>query len=304
MNAKQSKRVVLFSDIRGFTSLTAKRGDREAYRLVRTFVRLVEEQVERYEGKVVKTYGDGVMTTFPDLESGLKGSIGMQKALKDHNERNPKDTISAGTGLHLGEFIQDKGDIFGQAVNLAARLANYAHGGQIITSSTIRNESADCDKYSFMDLSYQELKGIGRKRVYELLWRDEVSRLKTKDDGLILVLTENHLGIELSKDVQKELKKARDELRREARGESGFTKFLLEKMENLFDRYLSKYIDRVMIKKGIGLEHPLEKVQIKLKGDEMDIFIDGEKAITLSEEEIDFSEAKQFARGFKSAKPQ
>ncbi len=298
----RDKRVVLFSDIRDFSSLTAKIGDRGAYQLVKTFVRLVEEQVERHEGEVIKTYGDGIMTTFPALKAGLQGSVDMQRALKDHNETHPESTISAGSGLHTGDVIRDDGDIFGHAVNLTARLANYAKGGQIITSSEVHGESVEYDGYDFLDLNYHEFKGIGRERIYELLWRSEVGRLETRDDELILVLTEDHLGIELSKDIQNELKKARDELRREARGESGLAKFLLEKMEKLFDRYLSRYIDRALLKKGIGLEHPVEKVELKFSGGELEVFIEGKRTITLTEDNVDIPRVEEFVSRFQKVR--
>jgi len=98
MSVERVERTVLFSDIRDFVSLTADRGDREAYRLVRLFVDLVEEQVRKLDGKVVKTYGDGVMNTFPDVKGGLRASIEMQQSLRKYNEANPEDTISAGIG--------------------------------------------------------------------------------------------------------------------------------------------------------------------------------------------------------------
>ncbi len=61
---EHDEQAVLFSDIRDFTSLTVSPGDKEAYRLVQTFIHLVEEQVRSQDGNVVKTYGDGVMNTF------------------------------------------------------------------------------------------------------------------------------------------------------------------------------------------------------------------------------------------------
>ena len=298
---EENEQTILFSDIRDFTSLTAKKGDREAYRLVKTFVRLIEKQVKRQEGTVIKTYGDGVMATLPTAEGGVNASIKIQRALSEHNEANPKDTISAGIGLNWGRVIQEEKDIFGHVVNLAARLANYAKGGQITVSSAFRKKGNSKD-YDYIDLGTRDLKGIGKERIYELLWRGEVSRLTTKNNELILVLTQNRLAIELSKNLQKELMEAREELRQEAKNESGLAKFILEKVGGYMDKYLSRIVGRLLTKKGIGLEHPVSNVGLELDDEELTLFIKGEEALTLTPEEIDLSTAEKFVRKFTSVK--
>ena len=299
---EQHEQAVLFSDIRDFTTITANRGDREAYRLVQTFVDLVEEQVQSKDGKVIKTYGDGVMNTFPEVESSLKASIGMQRALRQHNEEHPEDTISAGIGLNWGSTIKDDDDIFGHSVNLAARLAGSAKGGQILVSSSVQEKSEVYREYEFIDLDYLELKGIGKEKVAELLWQDEVSRLTTKNDKLNLVLTEDHLSIELSKELQEELNSVREELRREADKQSGIAKFVLNKVETYVDRYLSRAVGWALAKKGIGLEHSIKDIQLEFSDERVVFSIRGDEALTLTEKEIDISSAREFAKRFKSLK--
>jgi len=299
---EQEERAVLFSDIRDFTSLTAHRGDREAYRIVQNFVNLVEEQVRSKNGKVIKTYGDGVMNTFPDIDSGLEASIGMQRALRDHNKANPEDTISAGIGLNWGNAILDEGDIFGHSVNVAARLASSAKGGQILVSSSIREKAKEYEGYGFVGLEYRELKGIGREEVSELLWRDEASRLTTKNNELNLVLTKDHLSIELSKELHKELNKVREELRQETKNQTGMARFILEKVETYVDRYLSRIMGWALAKKGIGLEHSLKDIQLELGDDRIVLSIMGDEALILTEEEIEISSAKKFAKKFRKIK--
>jgi len=299
---EQDVRAVLFSDIRDFTSLTADRGDHEAYRLVQVFVNLVEEAVKNQQGNVVKTYGDGVMNTFPDVRSGLRASIEMQRSLQEHNETAPEDTISAGIGLNWGKILRDNEDIFGHSVNVAARLANSAKGGQILVSSSVREKSKSYEGFGFVDTDYRDLKGVGDEEVSELLWRDEVSRLPAKDNQLTLVLTDDHLSIELSKSLQEEINKAREELSREAKNHSGLTKYILEKVESYVDRYLPKVLDWGLAKKGIGLEHPIREAQLELKGDRMVFSLKGDEVLTLTKDEIDLSAAKDFATKFKKMK--
>ena len=299
---EREKRTVLFSDIRDFTSLTSDRGDREAYRLVRTFVKLVREQVLRQDGKVVKTYGDGVLNVFPGVEDGLQAAIGMQRDLRDYNEENPKDQISAGIGINWGEILRDEGDVFGHSVNLAARLAGLAKGGQILVSSFVKEEVPNSKKYEFLEPSYREIKGLGREKVSELLWRDELSRLSTNDGELNVVLTEDHLSIELSKDLQKEIRKVREDLSKEARNKSGFAGYVIKKVETYVDRYLPKILDRALAKKGIGLEHSIRDTRIKVSDEGVEFLFDEDKALTLSEEDINLSSARKFARKLRNLK--
>ncbi len=293
----EAKRTVLFSDIRDFTSLTAQKGDREAFRLVKTFTSIVEEQVSDQGGELVKTYGDGVLTTFPARVNGLEASIGMQRSLSRHNEANPEDTITAGIGLNWGDTIEEEGDIFGHAVNLAARLGNYAKGGQIIVSASCRN-SADSKNFKYLDLGTRELEGIGEEKIYELLWREEVGRLKTKNDELALILTEDSLAIELSKSLNEEITQARQEIKREMEGSSGFTRYILKKIDGFLENRVSGFLEKILRKKGIGLEHDVEDLQLESSSDGLTLYRSGEELLELPAEELNSSETEDFVSKF------
>ncbi|MFP4201485.1 MAG: adenylate/guanylate cyclase domain-containing protein [Candidatus Acetothermia bacterium] len=301
--AHKKEQTVLFSDIRDFTSLTAKKGDREAFRLVKKFTGLVKEKVREHGGDLVKTYGDGVMTTFSSPVEGQKAAIGMQQSLSEYSETNPGDTITVGVGINHGNTIRDEGDIFGHAVNVAARLGNHAKGGQIIVPESCW-KAGKSRSFKYLDLGSREFKGIGEQRIYELLWRKEESRLTTKDDELVLVLTEDSLAVELSKDLNEELARARDEVRREAENSSGFTRFILEKVDGLIENQLSGFLNGLLRERGIGLQHDIEDVEIKLQDGEWKILKDGEEILGLPEEEIEPSKANHFIRRLKDLKGQ
>jgi class 3 adenylate cyclase len=291
---------ILFSDIRGFTSYTAERGDREAYRLAKTFVGLVEEQVDRHTGQVVKTYGDGVLTAFPAAEQGIRCAAAMQEALSEHNQGHPDETISAGIGGTWGEVIQAEGDLFGNAVNLAARLADYAKGGQVIVSSEVKRLAGG---FRYLDLGNRELQGLGEQRLYELIWRSELARLSTKDDRLNLVLTEdNRFVIELSKGVQAELQQVRERLQEKAEKQSGLAKLILGRVERYLAESLPKIIDKALTKAGVGLEHTLDQVEAAFEGDELVLKIEGHRGIRLGKKEIDLPEANEFLARLKALK--
>lgn len=299
----EAQRTVLFSDIRDFTSLTAQKGDREAFRLVKTFTNIVEEQVSDQGGELVKTYGDGVLTTFPARVNGLEASIGMQRSLSRHNEANPEDMITAGIGINWGDTIEEAGDIFGHAVNFAARLGNFAKGGQIIVSASCRN-STDSKDFKYLDLGTRELEGIGKEKIYELLWREELGRLKTKNDELALILTGDSLAIELSKSLNEEIAQARQEIRREMEGSSGFTRFILEKIEGFLDNHVSGFLDKILRKKGIGLEHEVENLRLEFNSDGLTLYRSGEELLELPADELNSSETTDFVSKFRDLQKQ
>ena len=128
---------IQFSDLREFTAMTAERGDEEAFRLVRAFVELVEQRVSGHDGRVLKTYGDGVMTSFEDAAHAVECSIEMQDTLCSEYCHGEEAALSAGIGLTWGKAIRTDDDLFGSSVNLAKRIADVAKGGQIIVSSSV-----------------------------------------------------------------------------------------------------------------------------------------------------------------------
>ncbi len=285
---------VLFSDIRGFASYTAEKGDQEAYRLAKAFVDLVEEQVHRHDGRVVKTYGDGVMTTFPVIQQGVLCSVRMQEELSEHNLAHPEESISAGIGLAWGEPIQEEGDLFGHSVNLAKRLADYAKGGQIIVSSEVREQTRSLENLHYLDLGDRQLKGVGRQRLYELIWRAEVARLSTKGNEMNLVLTQDKFVMELSKEVQERLQKAEKELREKAEKQTGLAKFILSNVAKYVDKYLPRMIDKALYKAGIGLQHAIDQVEAEFEGNELVLKIEGHRRVRLGKKDIDIPEARNF----------
>lgn len=294
---------ILFSDIRGFTSYTAERGDREAYRLAKAFVGLVEEQVDRHDGRVIKTYGDGVMTTFPVIRQSVLCSVGMQKALSEHNQAHSEETISAGIGVNWGEPVQAESDLIGHSVNLAKRLADYAKGGQIIVSSEVKELAGEFEDLQYLDLGCRELKGLGQQQLYELIWRKEVARLSTKNDQMNLVLTkDNKFVMELSKEVEEKLQRAQEKLREAAEKRKGLSKVILHNVAKHMDKYLPQMIDKALYKAGIGLEHALDQVEATFEGDELTLKIKGHRGIKLSRKDIDIPKALDFIAKLKGLK--
>jgi class 3 adenylate cyclase len=127
---------ILFADISGSTSLYETLGDERAHKLVSNFISVLSDIISQYQVKIIKTIGDEVMCTFASAYQAIHAAIGMNKALDTMPPIPLKKPISPSIriGLHMGPVIWQGGDIFGDAVNVAARMVTMAKPRQIITT--------------------------------------------------------------------------------------------------------------------------------------------------------------------------
>jgi adenylate cyclase len=129
---------ILFADVSGSTKLFETRGDVEARRLVAAILGALADVCARHGGRVIKTIGDEIMCTFPGPMQGLLGSVDMQKRIA-HDVDFAKDKLAIRIGLHHGDALMEDNDVYGDAVNTAARMASLAKREQIIaTGSTLK----------------------------------------------------------------------------------------------------------------------------------------------------------------------
>ena len=164
-------RTVLFTDVEGSTALTQRLGDARARELLREHERLVRVALKAHSGSEVKTMGDGFMASFSSATKALECAIAMQRAFAERNE-SAKEPIMVRVGLNAGEPIAEDDDLFGTAVNLAARICSQAEAGQILAPIVVR-ELAAGKQFMFADLGETELRGFEDPvRLYELRWRE------------------------------------------------------------------------------------------------------------------------------------
>ena len=143
-----------FLDITGYTRLTQERGDEAAAELAAQLSRLVQRTSVQHGGRPVKWLGDGVMFHFPNPGPGVVAALDMVDGV-----------MSAGlppahVGLHAGPVIFQEGDYYGQTVNVASRIAEYARPGEVLVSQQVVDASAGADA-SFTEIGPVELKGVG-----------------------------------------------------------------------------------------------------------------------------------------------
>ena len=162
---------ILFTDVEGSTALTQRLGDARARELLREHERMVREALKSHGGAEVKTMGDGFMASFSSATKALECAIAMQRAFAEHNE-SAEEPMQVRVGLNAGEPIAEEEDLFGTAVNLAARIAAKAEGGEILTSDTVRGLVAG-KKFLFSDRGETAMRGFEDPvRLFEVRWRE------------------------------------------------------------------------------------------------------------------------------------
>jgi len=142
-----------FLDITGYTHLTQEHGDAAAANLADVLARLVQRTSSKHDGRPVKWLGDGVMIWFRDPGPGVIAALDMVDGVKEAG------LPPAHVGLHAGPVIFQEGDYYGQTVNLASRIADYARPGEVLVSQEVVNASADVGA-SFTEIGPVELKGV------------------------------------------------------------------------------------------------------------------------------------------------
>jgi class 3 adenylate cyclase len=163
---------VLFTDVEGSTALTERLGDARARDLLREHERITREALVAHGGSEIKTMGDGFMTSFGSATAALDCAIAIQKAF-DARNASVDEPISVRIGLNAGEPISEDEDLFGTAVNMAARICAKAEGGQILAPIVVRELVAG-KGFLLSDVGETELRGFEDPvRLYEVSWRGQ-----------------------------------------------------------------------------------------------------------------------------------
>jgi adenylate cyclase len=143
-----------FLDVTGYTRLTQERGDAAAADLATSLARLVERTSVRHGGRPVKWLGDGVMFFFKDPGPAVVAALEMVAGVTEAG------LPPAHVGLHAGPVVFQEGDYFGQTVNLASRIADYARPGEVLVSQEVVDAAIGSDVI-FREIGPVELKGVG-----------------------------------------------------------------------------------------------------------------------------------------------
>jgi adenylate cyclase len=163
---------VLFADVSGSTKLYDTIGDAAAHDAIELCLKLFSALTEQHGGRVIKTIGDEVMAVFPEASKAGAAARDIQLGI---NEMAPVGKVRLGVriGMHQGPVVEKAGDLFGDTVNLAARLTEMASRGQIITSLDTVNLLTPLQKMDCRQLYTIPVKGKEREvPICELMWTD------------------------------------------------------------------------------------------------------------------------------------
>ena len=171
MAEQPSEAAVLFADVSGSTKLYEVAGDAVAHAAIEKCVNLMRERTVKAQGRVIKTIGDEVMASFPTTDAAADAAIEMQSGIA---ELPPVGTTKIGIriGFYFGPIVEREGDIFGDAVNLAARLSHVAAKDQIITARDTVMRMSPMLKSATRAITSIQIKGKAEEiQVYELMWQ-------------------------------------------------------------------------------------------------------------------------------------
>lgn len=143
---------VMFTDLEGFTRFTSEQGDEVAAALINEHQRVVGPLVRSRGGRIVKHLGDGLMLAFLSPESAVLAAIELEEAV-----RTP---LRLRAGLHVGEAVVTHDDLFGNIVNVAARITEEAKGGVVLTSAAVRDAAEPMPQVRFGRARRGRLKGV------------------------------------------------------------------------------------------------------------------------------------------------
>ncbi len=172
MSSQPKSVCVLFADVSGSTRLYEKLGDAEALRAVERCLNRMRRVVDGHGGKVIKTIGDEVMTTFPTADAGIQAACEMQHRVTDLPPVSGVK-LAIRVGFHFGPAIEENDDVFGDTVNTAARMAGLAKAGQIITTAETLAAVTLSMGPEVREIDALTVKGKAEDvRVCEVLWQE------------------------------------------------------------------------------------------------------------------------------------
>src|SRR6516164_5743235 len=164
---------ILAADVAGYSRLMGTDQEGTHERLKAHLRELVDPKIREHYGRIVKNTGDGLIAEFPSVVDAVRCAVEMQRGMIDREPELPEERhIRFRIGINLGDVIAEEHDIFGDGVNVAARLKALAEPGGICISRMVRDQIRDKLPYSFDDMGERSVKNIARPvRVYA--WRPE-----------------------------------------------------------------------------------------------------------------------------------
>jgi adenylate cyclase len=154
---------ILAADVAGYSRLMGVDEEGTHERLKAHRRELSDPKIREHHGRIVKNTGDGMLAEFPSVIDAVRCAAEIQRAMIDRNADMTEDRrIKFRVGINLGDVIVEEDDIYGDGVNIAARLEALADPGGICISRTVHEQIRDKIRYPFEDMGGQSVKNIAR----------------------------------------------------------------------------------------------------------------------------------------------
>ncbi len=172
--ARDLEVAILFADVVGSTQLYDTFGDTKASETVAVCLDVMKEATHQYNGTVIKTIGDEVMSTFPSVDEAMGAAVLMQSRISAESRQDDRIPVSIRVGCHYGPVVQEQNDIFGAAVHTANRMTSQAKAKQIVISGeTVELMSKKLQEQT-RQIDVATVRGkMDEVALYELLWNPE-----------------------------------------------------------------------------------------------------------------------------------
>ena len=179
---------IMFTDVEESTRLLSTRGFTASHEIMKAYETIIDEKVAQHAGRRIKGLGDGFMISFGSARHGVECALDIQQAISEYSKQNPERKLRIRIGLNTGEVVEEAGDIFGAAVNVAARVAGKAKGGEILVSEIVRQLVGPITEMKFDFRGRYKLKGFpDRWRLHQVTPGEvkESPRVLTSGDGFV-----------------------------------------------------------------------------------------------------------------------
>ena len=165
---------ILFADVVGSTQLYEKFGDTQASATVALCLDIMKDATYQYNGTVIKTIGDEVMSTFETVDEAMGAAVLMQSRITEESKREGGIPVSIRIGCHYGPVVQEQNDIFGAAVHTANRMTSQAKARQIVLSGFSVEQMSPELRGQARQIDLATVRGrIDEVALYELVWQPD-----------------------------------------------------------------------------------------------------------------------------------
>ena len=170
MAATRRLAAILAADVAGYSRLMGADEEGTLERLKALRRELLDPKIAEHHGRIVKTTGDGVLVEFASVVDAVRCAVEVQQAMPERNAGVAADSrIELRIGINLGDVIVEGDDLYGDGVNIAARIEALADAGGVFVSNTVHDQVRDRLPFVFEDLGEQQVKNIARPvRVYRV----------------------------------------------------------------------------------------------------------------------------------------